>query len=256
MAQVAEDKTAGLSRDIIQALDNLSGVHPGFRPAHAKGILLTGEFTPSAGGTGLTSAPHLHRKSTPVTVRFSDFAGIPTIPDNDPNASPRGMAIRFQLAEHVHTDIVAHSVDGFPARTAEEFVEFLRALGASGPDVAKPTPIEKFLGAHPAAMEFVQVAKPLPSSFARESFFAVNAYRFVNQSGASQFGRYRIRPEAGSDYLDAGSAAAKSANYLMDEIRERLLEGSGETEDPGSTGRPRRHSGRFHYSLAAGPATD
>src|SRR6185437_12505793 len=64
-----------------------------------------------------------------------------------PNAaSPRGFAIRFHLAEHVHTDIVAHSHDGFPTRTAEEFVELLRAIGNSGPDAPKPTPIESFLG--------------------------------------------------------------------------------------------------------------
>jgi catalase len=62
-------------------------------------------------------------------VRFSDFAGIPTVSDNDPqNASPRGCAIRFHLAEHFHTDIVAHSVDNFPSRTEEGFLEFLNAL--------------------------------------------------------------------------------------------------------------------------------
>ena len=79
-------------------------------------------------------------------MRFSDATGLPTIADNDPNASPRGMAIRFHLAEHVHTDIIAHSVDGFPVRTVDEFVGLLRAIRASGPDAAKPTPIEVFLG--------------------------------------------------------------------------------------------------------------
>jgi len=76
-----------------------------------------------------------------------------TVPDNHPDASPRGMAIRFHLAGHVHTDIIAHSVDAFPVRTAEEFVEFLRAIHASGPCAANPTPVEKFLSTHPAALE-------------------------------------------------------------------------------------------------------
>ena len=214
-----------LSREVLQAFDDLDGVHPGFRPAHAKGILLSGVFTPSPGGSALTRAPHLQRTSTPVTVRFSDFAGVPTVADNDPNASPRGLAIRFHLAEHVHTDIIAHSVDGFPVRTAEEFVEFLRAAAQSGPGAAKPAPIELFLAAHPAALEFVQVPKPLPASFARESFYAVSAYRFTNQKGASRYGRYRIRPEAGGEYLDAAAAAAKPANFLFDEIRDRLAKG-------------------------------
>jgi catalase len=166
----------------------------------------------------------LHRQSTPVTVRFSDGGGIPTVPDNDPNASPRGMAIRFHLAEHVHTDIVTHSVDGFPVRTAEELVELLRAVSASGPGAPKPTPIEKFLGAHPAALRFVQAPKPIPVSFAAESFFAVNAYKFANAEGVISYGRYRIRPDGGGAYLD-DAAAAQSANFLMEEIRERLAKG-------------------------------
>jgi catalase len=225
MAQNKKDPATALSREVMQAFDDLNGSHPGFRPAHAKGILLSGVFTPSTGGTSLTRAPHLQRPSTPVTVRFSDFAGIPTVPDNSPDASPRGMAIRFHLAEHVHTDIVAHSVDGFPARTAGEFAEFLRAVRASAGATTRPTPIEAFLGTHPAALAFVQAAKPFPSSFAKESFFSVSAHKFTNQHGVSQFGRYRIRPDGGGDYLDAKTAEAKSADYLFDEIKERLAKG-------------------------------
>lgn len=189
------DESTALSHRIIHAFDNVNGgVHAGFRPAHAKGILLAGTFTPAAGAGSLSRAPHVERTSTPVSVRFSDFAGIPSIADNSDDASPRGIAIRFHLAEHVHTDIIAHSVNGFPARTAEEFVEFLEAAYASGPGAPKPSPIEVFLGTHPAALAFVQAPKPFPTSFARESFFAVNAYRFTNRDGVSQSGRYRIRP--------------------------------------------------------------
>jgi catalase len=222
-----EDPKSTLVDDVIQAFDNVNGgVHPGFRPAHAKGILLTGTFTPSPGAGSLTRAPHIERPSTPVTVRFSDFAGVPAIPDNNPNASPRGIGIRFHLAEHAHTDVVAHSVDAFPTRTAEEFVEFLRAAGSSGPDAPHPNPIEVFLGSHPAALAFIQAPKPFPVSFATESFFSVNAYEFTGKDGVSHFGRYRITPVAGSQHLDDATAAAKSGTYLFDEIRERLAGGS------------------------------
>src|SRR5262249_42489271 len=108
-----------LAADILQAFDDLNGPQPGFRAAHAKGILLAGRFTPAPDAASLTRAPHLQRSSTPVTVRFSNFPGVPNVPDNSPDASPRGIAIRFHLAEHVHTDIVGHSVDGFPVRTPE-----------------------------------------------------------------------------------------------------------------------------------------
>ena len=124
----AMDELIPIAHDALRAFDDLNGSQPGFRPTHAKGILITGSFVPSSGAISLTRAPHILRDSTAVTVRFSDYGGIPTVADNSENASPRGMAIRFHLAEHVHTDIIGHSVDGFPARTAEEFFEFLRAL--------------------------------------------------------------------------------------------------------------------------------
>jgi catalase len=214
-----------LDKDLIQSLDDIFGVHAGFRPVHAKGILLSGTFTPSSAAATLTRAPHALRASTPVTARFSNSTGIPEIPDNDGNAGPRGFAVRFHLSDHVHTDIIGHSTDGFPTRTAEEFLEFLRALKVSGPDAPKPTPIEQFLGAHPKALEFVMAPKPFPTSFAKESFFTVNAFKFINQEGASQFGRFRIRPDGGGEYLDAAAAAAKTPNYLFDELKERVTKG-------------------------------
>jgi catalase len=222
-----DEKLLELSRNTIDAFDKVDhGPHPGFRPAHAKGVLLTGEFKPSTEAGALTRAPHILRSSTPVWVRFSNFAGIPNVADNDgQNASPRGCAIRFNLAEHAHTDIVAHSVDTFPARTAEDFLEFLNALIAT--DFAGPHPnaIETYLCSHPAALAFVQAPKPIPTSFAHESFFSVSAFKFTNAQGKSQFGRYRILPAAGSEYLDDTGAAAKSANFLMDEIQQRVAKG-------------------------------
>ena len=228
MPLTTDEKLLTLSRDALKVFEKLDGgIHPGFRPAHAKGILLAGVFTPSSEASSLTSAPHIKRHSTPVTVRFSDFAGIPTVPDNDPqNASPRGCAIRFHLAEHVHTDIVAHSVDTFPARTVEGLLDFLNALIATDPAGPHPNAIEQFLGTHPAALTFVQIPKPIPTSFARESFFAVSAFRFTNAKGVSRYGRYRVLPVAGNEYLDEAGAAARMPNFLFDEIEERLAKGT------------------------------
>lgn len=221
-----DEKALALSRDLLQAFDNINGgEHPGFRPAHAKGVMLTGTFTPSRDAASLMRAPHAHGE-TPVTVRFSDFAGIPTVADNDPQiASPRGCAIRFQLGEHVHTDIVAHSYDGFPVRTAEEFLEFLHAVAASDPSKPHPNAVEQYLGAHPKALQFVQAPKPFPTSFARESFYAVSAVKFIAADGTSRYGRYRILPELGSDHLDAAAAATKGPDFLFDEIRQRVAKG-------------------------------
>lgn len=220
-----DEKLLALSENLLKQIDAIFGLHPGFRPVHAKGILLSGTFNPASSAKDLTRASHIARPSTPVFARFSNSTGVPLIPDTDPNASPRGLAIRFQLAEHVHTDIVSHSTDSFPTHTGDEFLEFLRALATSDPANLKGSPLEAFLGSHPAALAFVQTPKPAPSSFARESYFGVTAMRFTNQQGKSRYGRYRILPAAGNDHLDDAVTKAQPPNYLFDELPQRLAKG-------------------------------
>ena len=213
--------SSALIQQLLDALDALSGLHPGFRPAHAKGATCSGTFTPSPEAAQLTRAPHVARPSTPVVVRFSDSSGLPTVADNDPQlASPRGIAIRFYLADHVHTDIVAHSTNGFPVRTGEEFLEFLRAVAAAG--AGQPEALGAFLAAHPNARRFVEVPKPIPTSFTREAFFAVTSFKFTNAQGVSRHGRFRIRREEGPEYLSDQQAAAKPSDFLFEEIGPRL----------------------------------
>ena len=182
--------------------------------AHAKGILLTGTFTPTSEAAKLSSAPHFNAPSTPISVRFSNSTGIPQIPDTDPNADPRGMAIRFHLGGRSHTDIVAHSTPFFPTRTGAEFLELLKAI-ASG----DPMP---FLGEHPAAMAFVQAPKPPPSSYARDTYFGVTAFKFVSVQDKTQAFRYQIKPVEGNDFISAEAVKEKSPSYLHDEIVERV----------------------------------
>lgn len=212
-----------LSNQLLAVFDQASGgVHAGFRPAHAKGAMYAGTFTPAAGALKLTRAPHAARPSTPVTVRFSASGGLPTIADNDPKAGPQGMAVRFHLADHVHTDIVAHSHNGFPVRTGEEFLEFLRAAVASGPGAPSPPPIAAFLATHPAARAFAEAPKPIPSSYARQAYFAITAFQFTNAADESRFGRFRIVPDAGNEFLTGEQSAKKSAEFLTEEMSERL----------------------------------
>ena len=217
-----DENLIALSEALIAEFDALFGMHPGFRPAHAKGEMLTGTFHPSADARKLSKALHFAKECTPVTVRFSNSTGLPLLPDNDPNANPRGMAIRFNMAEHHHTDIVSHSTDGFPTRTGAEFLDFLKAVAASGPGVASPTPIEQFLGTHPAALAFVQTPKPAPVSFGSENYFGVTAMVFTNEHGIRQYGRYRIIPGGGVEHLDDDAAKAKGPDYLFDELKVRV----------------------------------
>jgi len=108
-------------------------------------------------------------------------------------------------------DIVAHSHNGFPVRTGEEFLQFLRAAAAFG--AGQPEALGTFLAAHPGAKRFVEAPKPIPTSFAREAFFAITSFQFTNAGGVSRHGRFRIRPEEGTAYLSDAQAASKSANF-------------------------------------------
>jgi len=217
-----DERVVALANDLLQQFDQLFGVHPGYRAAHAKGTMLTGHFSPSPAAQQLTHAPHITRQSTPVTVRFSNSTGLPLIPDSVPEANPRGLAIRFHLAEHVHTDIVSHSTNGFPTRDGYQFLELLKAAAASGPDVPSPKPVEQFLGSHPAALAFVQAPKPFPVSLAQETYYAVTAYAFTNATGVTKFGRYRMIPEQGNKYFGDADAAALSRDYHFDELLDRI----------------------------------
>jgi catalase len=221
----SDEKIIALSEKLLQQFETIFGAHPGYRPAHAKGLLLTGTFTPFEEAASLTRAPHIARPSTPVTVRFSNATGLPAIPDGDPNANPRGMAIRFHLAERVHTDIISHSADGFPTRTGQEFLELLKAAAASANSGQSPSPVEQFLAAHPKAAAFVQMPKPAPASFAKEKYFGVTAMRFIDKDGVARHGRYRIVPDAGVEHLDDAVAKTKAPNFLFDELKARIARG-------------------------------
>lgn len=203
--------------ELVDALHTAFGKHQGARAVHAKGIILEGTFTPDARAKELTKAPHLQSESCKATVRFSNFTGIP---DNSPNANPRGMGIRFHLPDGSTTDIVGHSFNGFPVANSDQFRELLLSLGASGPDAAKPTALDKFLASHPIAKTFLTTQKT-PASYATISYFGVNALKFTNAKGESHFVRYQFVPEKEELLSDAQRDKA-GASYLMDDIKTRI----------------------------------
>jgi catalase len=217
---------ANLPQQIADAMVQVNGgLHPGFRFAHAKGLVLSGTFTPAKGAASISRAAHLRGATVPVTVRLSDGTGVPQINDDNPNASPRGMAIRFALPGGAFTDIVANSHNGFFVGTGEDFLAMLKAIAATKPDSPHPSPIEQFLGSHPRALKVVIDSKALPQSFATLGFFGNNAFIFVDSTGTKRPGRYQILPVAGIHHLDSTAATKLSPNYLFDELHRRIARG-------------------------------
>jgi catalase len=218
---MSTESQSQLAGEIVATMRQVFGKHRA-RAAHAKGIVLEGRFTPTAEARTLCTAAVFAQPSLPITVRFSDFTGLPDIADTDDNANPRGMAVRFHAGEGANLDIVAHSFNGFPSPTAQEFADLMRALAASPPDAAKPTALDTYLASHPVAVTFFTSQNPPPVSFATTAFFGVNAVTFDDGAGNRRHVRHRFVPQAGEHYLDATTRGTIGPNYLREEIARRL----------------------------------
>jgi catalase len=204
----------------------LAGPHPGVRPAHAKGIVCSGTFQAAPDARRVSRARHLQGESVPVVIRFSNSNGNPDV--HDGLAGVRAMSVKFQLAGGKSADILANSVEGFPVRTPEEFLAFLRAQ-LPDPATGKPVPdaVPRFLTSHPTAAAFIErlMKKPVPASYAQASYHAEHAFLFTAADGTSRFGRYRWTPEAGEAYLSPDDAGQRSPSFLRDELASRLRNG-------------------------------
>ncbi|KFY35653.1 hypothetical protein V494_05725 [Pseudogymnoascus sp. VKM F-4513 (FW-928)] len=225
----SDEQILATSRGLVDQLQALFGKHPGFRPAHAKGHLLTGTFTPTDNAAKLSTAPHFTLPSTPILARFSTSTGLPAIPDTAAPSIPHGFAVRFQLpprdGRRVHTDIISHSTPTFPTRTGAEFLELLKAIGDSASSTESPKPVEKFLGAHPAAHYHVTHPPPVTGSYATDTFYGVNAFYLVAADGKKTAIRYRIIPKSSPTTLSAEELEGKPDNFLRTELESRISAG-------------------------------
>ncbi|MBB4427235.1 catalase [Bradyrhizobium sp. CIR48] len=120
---------------------------------------------------------------------------------------------------------MAHSFNGFPSPTADDFRDLLIALGSSGPKASKPTPLDNYLATHPIAKAFLTAPKPAPVSYATLPYYGVNTFKFTNGDGQVTFGRCQFLPTAGAHYLSDGEAVNKAGNCLSAEIRTRADQG-------------------------------
>jgi catalase len=110
------------------------------------------------------------------------------------------------------------SLPVFPFRTPEAFYE---QLVASTPDPAtgKPDPaaMQAFLGRHPETAQVMSFLKgqPVASGFDNTTFHGLNAFRFINSSGASTPVRWVLTP---MQPFEAAASAADDKNYLFDAL--------------------------------------
>jgi catalase len=208
------------AEQVVDAINEVTGHHPGHRAAHARGVLRAGTFTPS--GSGLTRAAHMQTEPVRVTARFSNGGGDPNIPDYAKEG--RGLAVKFYLPDGSKTDIVSLSLPCFFVRTPEDFLEFTLARKPDPEtgqlDMAK---IGAFFEAHPEALPAVQAAlgaEP-PESYATVVYNSIHSYRWLDAEGGERVVRYRFEPAAGERTLSEDEARERGRSYLQEEIASR-----------------------------------
>lgn len=256
-----------LAEEVVDAINEVSGVHPGQRAAHARGTVVAGRFEALPAARALTRAPHMQGASLPATVRFSNGGGDPGIPDYATEG--RGMAVKVYLPDGRRTDMVALTLPAFFARTPEDFLEFTRARR---PDPATGKPdmerLGRWLGAHPEAGPALQAAvsaKP-PASYATCAYNGIHAFRWVNEAGEGRYVRFRWEPAAGVETLEPDEARARGASYLQDDIVTRagaaftlvvaLASDGDAVDDPTVAWPPERERAEVGRLELAGPDTE
>jgi catalase len=212
-----------LAEAAVDAINEVSGVHPGHRAAHAKGTLCSGTFTATAAAARLTRAAHMQGEPVRATVRLSNGGGDPGAPDYAREG--RGMAVKLYLPDGTKTDLVALSLPVFFVRTPEDFIEFTR-LRRPDPATGQPDMerLGEWLGRHPEAGPAIQaaVSAPPPASYTRCGYNGIHAFRWVNGGGEARFVRFRWEPEAGVETLSQDEAREQGPDYLQTDLLEAL----------------------------------
>lgn len=212
------------------------GRHPGFRKNHAKGVAVAGWFDSNGNGRGLSKAAVFAPGRTPVIGRFSLAGGNPQIADTPTAARGLGLAFGFPGSQQwrMATLNLPVFLDSSPQGFYDRLIASAVVTGTGKPD---PTAMATFLAAHPEtarAMKIVKQHPPTPG-FADSVFSGLNAFYFVNESGARVPVRWSLTPL--QQALPPSSGADAMFDPLVRQLRAgplrwRLLLTVGTPSDP------------------------
>ena len=213
----------GLAAEAVDAIEQLSGVHPGYRRAHAAGVCCRGFFRPSGLGKEFTEAEHLQEQQVNAIIRLSGSSTDPALADL---LSPaKGMAVQFILPDGEVTHLVGVTVPVFFARTPESFIDIVHMAHRLRTGTLGPIELMKEIVSHfsesKEALLAVRRLMP-PASYAECHYYCIHAYVLVNAEGRQQPVRFEWVPESGVRTLTLEEAAQQPDRYLEDELELRL----------------------------------
>ncbi|MFN9726803.1 catalase family peroxidase [Acidovorax sp.] len=202
------------------------GKFEGARRSGAKGICAMGEFVGTADARSLSVSSAFSGKPVPVVVRFSVGGANLKAPDN--SRTQRNLALQFDLPNGEQWMMGNISAPVFGAATPEQFFALLASRqpdpATKAPDPAK---VKAFNDANPEVLLLPKylASQPVPASFASVNYWGVHGFGFTNAAGVTQFGKWIFEPVAGVQGLSDEEAKAKGANFLFDDLRQRVKEG-------------------------------
>ena len=191
----------GQANLLLGALQGNKRPAPGARLNHARGLLVEGHFQATALAAQYSMAGVLGGLEQPVLARLSSSGADPQIDQRSPAAEPRGLALR--IGARAAMVLVGHSLEGYPARTPDEFLAFLRAMAA-------PHPLLQALPEAAQRFEYLRQAAR-SASFSALDYHFLHPYRLTASDGHTRIGRLVLRtlkphPQLGlpptADYLD------------------------------------------------------
>jgi catalase len=210
---------------LIDTFEQVSGVHLGFRRNHAKGVCIAGSFESNGAGVRLSKAVVFQPGSVPVLGRFSFAGGQPDVADAP--MLVRAMALRFALPDGEEWRMAMIDIPVFIVNTIEGFYEQL-ATERPDPATGKPDPAKMtaFVAHHPEFTRAIGIIKsrPMSSGFDNTTFNGLNAFRFVNEAGASVPVRWSVVPLQPFAEAAPVPAGEPDKNYLFDAVIARIAQ--------------------------------
>ena len=203
-----------------EALANRRGhaLRPGWRPVHTRGVLVEGQFT-ALGNAGPHAPEHLATPQTlPIWGRLSSCRADLEVDDR--KIAPRGLAVRFWLADGRSTDLLGMSVDRFPAASLDSFVSVSHAL--SSPLVVRLARVAFLKAMRQFRGLFVNLTAFAPSSYGRCDYYAIHTFTWVRDG--EEHVRYRWRSDDGRDRPLPWRSWGRAADFLQQRLVRRLNE--------------------------------
>ena len=230
---------------MMQAFQEISGAHPGFRHNHAKGLCVSGWFDSSGAAASLSNAEVLQTGGRAQVIgRFALAGGMPAQADTP--AQVRSMALRILPPGGSEWRTGMNNIPVFPVNSAQAFYDQLLAARPD-PTTGKPDPaaMQAFLARHPETARATALikARTISSGFADSTFNSLNAFLFVNAAGLSTPVRWAMEPLQPVAAEAPAQAADADKNYLFDgliaqlqqhPLKWRLLVTIGQPGDPTS----------------------